>query len=251
MLVVRYLFLFVMVMFFVRVDQAQAIQETPAEHLCRYLLMPRSENETEFAAETIKSTLSKTQRKIWQKRGIPDYIGETVWDHSQKVTQALTKYCEDHPALKCDHARAIILIQNYAEHRFPDSAPMIHIDRLEKQVIEENAIYDLAKLFGPKGINIRSLWVEYENLESQEARIVYQLDNLDVGVQALEYEKSGYNLDEIFENVKPHLREPELKQIYEFLLSKRMKGLSFYDLYFELLGLSGRPSRLKSFMRDY
>jgi len=72
---------------------------------------------------------------------------------------------------------------------------------------------------------------EYKNIfremikrESPEAKLFWQLDKLDLAVQALQYEKEyGKKLDEFFVNAGLQIDSPFLKKIFKQILSERPK----------------------------
>jgi len=68
------------------------------------------------------------------------------------------------------------------------------------------------------------LWKEFNGQETREAKIVKQLDKLEMVIQALEYEKEGYPsewFDEFWENAEKYLKGQELEPFFIFLRNKR------------------------------
>ena len=69
-----------------------------------------------------------------------------------------------------------------------------------------------------------SIWLEFEEQKSLEAKIARQIDQLEMVFQALEYEKEGYSkekLDVFWENVREKLSDESLKRIFEILEKER------------------------------
>jgi len=71
-----------------------------------------------------------------------------------------------------------------------------------------------------------SLWIEFEEQKTLEAKIARQIDQLEMIFQALEYEKEGYSKEklEIFwKNVEQKIKDEDLKRIFRILAEKRGK----------------------------
>lgn len=82
----------------------------------------------------------------------------------------------------------------------------------------------LKKIFqSPKFDDLRSLAEEYLDQSSECSRYLKQLDRLEMVFQALSYEKSilSDNLDSFWENAELHIKDNNLKEIYQQLLNKR------------------------------
>jgi len=62
------------------------------------------------------------------------------------------------------------------------------------------------------------------NRVTPEAKIFWQLDKLEMAIQAYEYEKEQkINLEEFFETSEMYIRHPLLRQIFNDLLKLRKK----------------------------
>ena len=69
-----------------------------------------------------------------------------------------------------------------------------------------------------------SLWNEFEERKTLEAKIARQIDQLEMIFQALEYEKEGYDkekLDVFWKNVEEKIEDEDLKKIFRILEEKR------------------------------
>ncbi len=86
---------------------------------------------------------------------------------------------------------------------------------------------------------ILDLWLEYEEGETQEAKIVKQLDKLDAAIQAIEYEKLWYNTEEFYPYAFSQLTDPILINILTILLKKEYPNINTYKQYFLLLECRG------------
>lgn len=69
-----------------------------------------------------------------------------------------------------------------------------------------------------------SIWDEMVNMRSREAHIFWQLDKLEMAIQALEYEEEqGKDLEEFFVSADLYMQDPFLKKIFHAILRKRKK----------------------------
>jgi len=92
--------------------------------------------------------------------------------------------------------------------------------RLDK---EKETVYRLFHRI-PEYKELIDLWEEFIQQKTKEARIVKQIDKLEMVVQALEYEREGYPsewFDEFWENAEKYLKGQELEPFFNFLKSKR------------------------------
>lgn len=69
-----------------------------------------------------------------------------------------------------------------------------------------------------------TIWKELFEGESEEAKLVKQIDILETIFQALEYEKEGYDkerLDAFWRFHKDDFKDPNLKKLFELLEKER------------------------------
>ncbi len=69
---------------------------------------------------------------------------------------------------------------------------------------------------------------EYLRQETPEARLVKQIDKLEMVLQALQYEKEGYDrgkLQAFWDGVEGALPDPDLKAVFELLKKKRCRSV--------------------------
>ena len=86
-------------------------------------------------------------------------------------------------------------------------------DKLEKYHNEQKAIIELLKDL-PNQDKYLALWEEFENGNSAEARLVRQLDKLEMAFQSKIYAlQHGKNLQEFIDDVRTHLESEELLKI--------------------------------------
>ena len=101
------------------------------------------------------------------------------------------------------------------------------VEKDEKRELEENAITKITSDL--KTDEVRDLWREYEERETDEARFVKDMDLIEMCVQALKYEKERRydpeednenfeeydDLDEFFATSEPRLNTGTGKELFE------------------------------------
>ncbi|MDO8583294.1 MAG: HD domain-containing protein [bacterium] len=96
--------------------------------------------------------------------------------------------------------------------------------RDEKEKQEEEDIRTIFGLIG-EGDKYAAIFDEMITRSTPEARFFWQIDKLEMALQALEYEKEqGKNLEQFFLGVGSlHLKEPLLKKIFNEIIKSRKK----------------------------
>lgn len=95
--------------------------------------------------------------------------------------------------------------------------------RLEKEDQERKGIKKIFKIMGNSEEYVE-IFEEMIGRTSQEAKIFWQLDKLEMAIQALEYEKDqNKRLDEFFINANLEIRFPYLKKIMKKILKQRYR----------------------------
>lgn len=96
--------------------------------------------------------------------------------------------------------------------------------REQKEKMEKEGIKKLFKITDKSRLAL-SLYNEMIERNTIESKIFWQLDKLDMGIQALEYELTqGKDLSEFFENVKVSIFNPFLIELFQEILNRRKKG---------------------------
>ena len=62
---------------------------------------------------------------------------------------------------------------------------------------------------------IYGLWEEFETRETPEAKLVKDLDKLEMCMQAKEYSEKYRNMEEFFEDGNLNIKTPEMRKIFE------------------------------------
>jgi len=165
--------------------------------------------------------LKGLRRTGWLKRGVRD--PESVAAHCYAVA-VLSMILADLMDLDAAEAMRIALIHDLPEAFIGDLTPR------EKERIEDlgerevEVIMEMAKaLPGEAAEKLIDSWRKYSEGSSEVARLVRDVDKLEMGLQALSYIKSGYaGAREIYESALREIRSPELKG----LLMRMAEGLA-------------------------
>ena len=163
-------------------------------------------------------TLKGLKRAGWVRVGLPD--PESVADHSYRVA-LLALLIAPRLGLDADRAVRLALLHDLPEARVGDLTPVDGVSRPDKRAQEAAALAEIAAGL-PERPALEALWHDYEEAASPEARLVRQLDKLEMALQALEYEQtSGKNLEEFWASARAALTEPLLVLLCERLAAQR------------------------------
>ncbi|KAK4604888.1 hypothetical protein RGQ29_013091 [Quercus rubra] len=135
--------------------------------------------------------LKTTKRAGWVKRDVKD--PESIADHMYRMG-LMALIASDIPGLDRDKCIKMAIVHDIAEDG---------ISKAEKSQREREALDHMCKLLGggSRALEIGELWLEYEENSSPEAKIVKDLDKVEMILQALEYEnEQGKDLDEFFQS---------------------------------------------------
>uniref|UniRef100_A0A2N9EMH3 5'-deoxynucleotidase n=1 Tax=Fagus sylvatica TaxID=28930 RepID=A0A2N9EMH3_FAGSY len=144
--------------------------------------------------------LKTTKRTGWIRRDIKD--PESIADHMYRMG-LMALITSDIPGVDRDKCIKIAIVHDIAEAIVGDITPSDGIPKAEKSRREQEALDHMCKLLGggSRAQEISELWLEYEENSSPEAKIVKDLDKVEMILQALEYEKEqGKDLDEFFQS---------------------------------------------------
>ena len=108
---------------------------------------------------------------------------------------------------------------------------------------------EIETAFGDKWSEFLALWMEYEEQQTLESQIIMQLDKLDAAIQALEYEKMGYDVTEFYPYTLSKIQDPVLIKILKLLLENPYPHINAYTQYFFLLEHSGDESAFHETMQ--
>ena len=114
------------------------------------------------------------------------------------------------------------MLHDLAEVMAGDITPHDGISREEKRKMEEEG---LRKLLGdiPNANSYIELWLEYEVQDSKEAKILREIDKLEMAISAAEYQKMSPEKDlyEFIKEADSQIESPEIR-----LLLKEVKTMN-------------------------
>lgn len=166
------------------------------------------------------SKLKKVLRTGWT-RYLPDEKVESVADHSFGVTLLSLIISEKYfPNVNLSKIMKIGLIHDIAESLVGDITPFCKVSKEEKEKKEREAVSEIFSNFENKEEYIL-LWEEYNKGDLLEAKIVKEVDKLEMCLQANEYEKAeNINLNEFFDSASKKITLEEIKEIFNSIRRK-------------------------------
>ena len=168
--------------------------------------------------------LKKIKRSGWVREGIKN--SESVAEHSFGLS-VLCMVLADQLAVDRDKLVKMAIIHDLGEIKTGDliieRAEGIDLKvREEKESLEKEAIVELFKDFGKS--DYKDLFQEIIERKTRESKIFWQLDKLEMIIQAMEYEKEqNLDLSEFFENAAIYIDDSFLKKVIEEILNSRSK----------------------------
>ena len=136
------------------------------------------------------ATLKSLHRAGWRRCGIPAEDCESVADHSFGVALLSLLVPTLAPqGIDRDRCVALALVHDLAESIVGDITPHDGVEAAEKHTREERAMRELADTLGDE--SVLSLWLEFEEAQTPEAKLVRDLDLIDMALQAKRYESDA------------------------------------------------------------
>ncbi|KAJ3142023.1 hypothetical protein HK101_003328 [Irineochytrium annulatum] len=170
--------------------------------------------------------LKTTKRAGWVRNSI--HLPESIADHMHRmgvmslVMSSLPVSAESERPPDMNRVVRMSIVHDLAECIVGDITPHDGVADSTKYDLESRAMDELVKDLGAEGSEIRALWEEYEAGVTEEARLVKDLDKLEMLVQAYEYEKDqGVELGEFFESTVGRIKTTTGKMVLEALVRRR------------------------------
>jgi putative hydrolase of HD superfamily len=162
--------------------------------------------------------LKAERRRGWVKKlGLRD--PESVADHSYR-TALMTMVISDSRGLDTGKALRLALLHDLPEAIVGDAMPEERSGK-QKIEIEMKAMRELLKDVPPR---VRSLyhdeWLEFVSGRTEEAKLVRQLDKLEMAIQAWEYVKNSGNLamaKEFWATARTHIIDGGLLELLKLV----------------------------------
>jgi len=143
---------------------------------------------------------------------------ESVADHSYRVALMAMVYC-DARRLDTEKAMKMALLHDLPEALVGDSIPGERKPE-EKRAMEAAAMRSLLKdLPNDVAKEYRAVWKEFEERQSQEARLVRQLDKVELAIQAYEYRRDNpvHQVEDFIRSARKTVVDPELIDLIDSL----------------------------------
>lgn len=154
--------------------------------------------------------LKNLKRTGWVDRKVPN--PESVADHTF-MTSIMTLLLADKTKLDKNKCLQMALIHDVAESIAGDITPY-QKNVGNKHKLEKKAIESIFKGNNKKFIRI---WDEYEHGKTPEAKFVYQIDKMEMLLQAIEYKRKYKNTDiklsEFYAYVQTRIKHPKILEI--------------------------------------
>ena len=193
---------------------------TKAPHPAGYL--PASGLSPVLTAYLEWNQLKLLYRQGWLQRGLDPATTESVAEHTLGVAMLAMWLTETHaPDLDPSKVLRMALIHDLGEAFAGDLTPADGVEAGDKLARERaGARRILHKL--PNGETYLALWEEYEAGTSGEARLVRQLDRLEMALQAVIYEHAaGRDLSEFLDSAEKVLAHSALAPLLHELRTAR------------------------------
>lgn len=155
-------------------------------------------------------SLKSVQRKGWAKKvGIKK--AESVADHTYSMTM-MSLVIAELQGLDIKKVTTMSLIHDLAESLVGDYTPD-EISLNQKKKLENNAIKEiLSSLPATISKKYEKIWNEYQKAKTKEAKLVHEVDKLEMAFQARKYLDEGYDKDKLVEFLKS--ADKEIKNQY-------------------------------------
>jgi len=169
----------------------------------------------------------KIKRAGWVREKVKN--PESVAEHSFRVS-VLAMVIADPLGLDKEKLIKMALVHDLSEVITGDlvfaRGAIIDIKkRGEKESKEKEGLKNIFKAIGTDSEYVK-IFEEMIQRTSPEAKIFWQIDKLEMAMQALEYEKEqDKNLDEFFINAQLQIENPLLKKIFGEILRRRQNSL--------------------------
>ena len=177
--------------------------------------------------------LKRTLRTGWTKYpGIRSV--ESVAEHSFRIAlmafvfgtqEEKTEDYDYDDGLDVQKLVTLALVHDISECIVGDITPHCGVTKEEKNRLEVEAMRTLKETLGSDmgGETIERLWLEYENGSSREARVVKELDKLEMLLQASEYENEHRDVDltEFYASCDGSFKTERAKRWVEEIMRRR------------------------------
>jgi putative hydrolase of HD superfamily len=161
------------------------------------------------------SQLKQLYRQGWLRRGIRPEQCESVAEHTFGVALLTLVLVDSYfPELDREKALRMALLHDLGEVYAGDLTPADRVPTTEKHRRERSSVVRVLGALD-RGEEYIALWEEYERGDTPEARLIRQVDRLEMGLQAYVYEaQGGADLSEFYASVREALSLPALVRLF-------------------------------------
>ena len=183
------------------------------DQACLKATLENSESIFEFILK-----LKTVPRAGWQKKvGITS--PESVADHAYCVA-AIAMILSDVKKLDTGKILKMAILHDLAESITGDLTPEDG-PKSKKIRLENAAMKKILSYFDRKNQKqYWSIWMQYQKNSSKEAKLLHNVDKLEMALQARIYAKSykRQKLEPFFDSAKKHMRDPDVKKILDKII---------------------------------
>lgn len=160
--------------------------------------------------------LKHLYRQGWLRRGVPRERCESVAEHSLGVALLACWLADSfYPQLDQDKLVLMALVHDFGEVYAGDIIPQDDLSPAEKYQLELDSVQRVFSCL-PGGERYISLWLEFESGETPEARLLRQVDRLEMGFQSAVYHTQGFpGMGEFFDSAASALSDPQLQSLLD------------------------------------
>jgi len=148
---------------------------------------------------------------------------ESVADHTYSMTM-ISMIISDMENYDSEKILKMSLLHDLSEAKIGDFTPE-QIDSKKKIQLENNAFDEIMKTL-PKKLSesYQKIWKEYQENISSEAKIIHQIDKLEMVIQAKIYEDKGHSKEKLnifYDSAKKEITNPKLKEIFTEIMGDK------------------------------
>ncbi|XP_072512688.1 5'-deoxynucleotidase HDDC2 [Salminus brasiliensis] len=170
--------------------------------------------------------LKRVPRTGWVYRNVQR--PESVSDHMYRM--AVMALTVQDTSVNRERCMKLALVHDLAESIVGDIAPADNISKAEKHRREKEAMVRITGLLNEDlRKELYQLWEEYETQSSSEAKLVKEFDQLEMILQAHEYEElegRPGRLQEFFTSTEGRFRHPEVLALVKSLNEERARHMA-------------------------
>jgi len=175
---------------------------------------------------TLTRSLKTIKRTGWVMRGV--HHPESIADHMYRMSLMAMIASFSNGALDTNKCIKLALIHDLAEAKVGDITPHCGVSDDDKYNLELSTMEEIRSMLGSTmgGDEIIALWKEYEEGCTEEAKLLKDLDKIEMILQAQEYEAEGsheLSLDQFFSSTEGKWRTEIGKAWAAEIISRRKR----------------------------